>query len=163
MNKVIAAVLLLLPLAFPAAGEERKNFFDDPFVQATGAMPSCPKPEGPLLTQAEFREAAHVRAQHGTSCYLSGRCRLANSYLYDKEIVPRVKQYILRDGRFDDTSVWVLGQRRLVTLMGCVQTREQAEALEKSVLLVDDVMNVVNQLMVGTQGTPPYKPAAKTP
>jgi hypothetical protein len=40
-----------------------------------------------------------------------------------------------------------------------VQSREQAEAMEKSVLLVDDVMNVVNQLMVGTQGTPPYKPA----
>jgi hypothetical protein len=159
MNKAIAAVLLSLPLAVTAAGEERQNFFDDPFVQATGAMPSCPVPEGPLLTQAEFREAAHVRAQHGTSCHLSGRCRLANSYLYDKEIVPRVKQYIVRDGRFDNTSVWVLGQRRLVTLMGCVQTREQAEALEKSVLLVDDVMNVVNQLMVGTQGPPPYKPA----
>jgi hypothetical protein len=43
-----------------------------------------------------------------------------------------------------------------------VQSREQAEALEKSVLLVDDVMNVVNQLMVGTQGTPPYKPASST-
>jgi hypothetical protein len=159
MNKAVATLVLSLPLAFPVAGEERQNFFDDPFVQVTGAMPSCPVPEGPLLTQAEFREAAHVRAQHGTSCYYSGRCRLPNSYLYDKEIVPRVKQYILRDGRFGDTSIWVLGQRRLVTLMGCVQSREQAEALEKSVLLVDDVMNVVNQLMVGTQGAPPYQPA----
>jgi hypothetical protein len=162
MNKAISILVLLLPFALPAAGEERQNFFDDPFVQVTGAMPTCPVPEGPLLTQAEFREAAHVRAQHGTSCYYSGRCRLANSYLYDKEIVPRVKQYILRDGRFDNTSIWVLGQRRLVTLTGCVQSREQAEALEKSVMLVDDVMNVVNQLMVGTQGTPPYKPASST-
>jgi hypothetical protein len=160
MSKAFAILVLLLPIASLAAGEERQNFFDDPFVQVTGAMPSCPVPEGPLLTQAEFREAAHVRAQHGTSCHLSGRCRLANSYLYDKEIIPRVKQYIVRDGRFDNTSIWVLGQRRLVTLMGCVQTREQAEALEKSVLLVDDVMNVVNQLMVGTQGPPPYKPAS---
>jgi hypothetical protein len=159
MDKAFAILVLSLALAFPAAGEERQNFFDDPFVQVTAAMPPCPVPEGPLFTQAEVREAAHVRAQHGASCYYSGRCRLPNSYLYDKEIVPRVKQYILRDGRFDNTSVWVLGQRRMVVLMGCVQSREQAEAMEKSVMLVDDVMNVVNQLMVGTQGPPPYKPA----
>ena len=93
---------------------------------------------------------AHVRAQHGTSCHLSGRCRLANSYLYDKEIIPRVVQYIRLDGRFNDTSVWVLGERRMVTLMGCVKSQEQAAALEKSVELVDDVMGVINQLAVGT-------------
>ena len=159
MNKVLVILVLSLPVLVPAAAQERKNFFDDPFVQITGAMPGCPVPEGPLVTAAEFREAAHVRAQHGTSCYLSGRCRLSNSYLYDKEIVPRVRQYVVRDGRFDNTSVWVLGQRRLVTLMGCVPTREQADALVTSVQLVDDVMNVVNQLMIGTQGVPPYRPA----
>jgi osmotically-inducible protein OsmY len=97
-----------------------------------------------------------VRAQHGTSCYQSGRCRLPNSYLYDSEIIPRVQQYIRRDGRFDDTSVWVLGERRIVTLMGCVKTAAQAEQMEQAVLLVDDVMGVVNYLMVGTRGTPKY-------
>jgi osmotically-inducible protein OsmY len=98
-----------------------------------------------------------VRAQHGTSCYRVGRCRLPNSYLYDKEIIPRVQQYLRMDGRFDDTSVWVLGERRLVTLMGCVRTKEQAEQMEKTVLLVDDVMGVVNHLQVGTQGKPKYE------
>ena len=141
----------------PAAAQERKNFFDDPFLQATSAVPACPIPEGPLLTAEEARLVEHERVQHGTSCYLSGRCRLPSSYLYDKEIIPRVAQYIQRDGRFDDTSVWVMGQRRIVTLMGCVQSREQAETLERAAGLVDDVMNVVNQLMVGTQGRPPYR------
>jgi hypothetical protein len=145
----------------PAVAQERKNFFDDPFVQVTSAIKDCPVPEGPLMTQQVFRGAAHVRAQHGGSCYLSGRCRLANSYLYDKEIIPRTVQYIQRDGRFDDTSVWVLGQRRIVTLMGCVQSREQAEALVKWVTLMDDVMSVVDQTMVGSQGKPPYKPAGR--
>ena len=79
-----------------------------------------------------------------------GRCRLPNSYLYDAEIIPRVQRYIQQDGRFDDTSVWVLGERRLVTLMGCVQSQAQADALEKAVWLVDDVMGVINLLQVGT-------------
>lgn len=151
--------LLLLAtvlLAAAAAAQERRNAFDDPFLQVTSALPGCPAPRPPGFTEEEIRKEEHVRAQHGTSCYHSGRCRLPNSYLYDKEIIPRVKQYIERDGRFDDTSVWVLGERRIVTLMGCVRTPRQAVEMEKAVLLVDDVMGVVNQLMVGTRGRPPY-------
>lgn len=133
-----------------AAAVARTNAFNDPFVQVTNALPACPVPEGPLYTASEARELAHVRAQHGGSCYRVGRCRLPNSYLYDAEIIPRVQLYLREDGRFGDTSVWVLGERRLVTLMGCVQSPEQAEAMEKAVGLVDDVMGVVNLLQVGT-------------
>jgi hypothetical protein len=147
--------LVLACLAAPA--QERKNTFGDPFLQVTQALPGCPAPRPPGFTEEEVRKEAHVRAQHGTSCYRVGRCRLPNSYLYDKEIIPRVQQSIRMDGRFDDTSVWVLGERRLVTLMGCVKTKEQAEQMEKAVLLVDDVMGVVNYLQVGTQGKPRYE------
>jgi len=128
----------------------RTNAFNDPFVQVTGALPGCPVPEGPLYTEVEVRELAHVRSQHGGSCHRVGRCRLPNSYLYDAEIIPRVQRYIREDGRFDGTSVWVLGERRIVTLMGCVPTQEQSRALEQAVGLVDDVMGVVNLLSVGT-------------
>ena len=107
----------------------------------------------------EIRAEEHARAQHGTSCYASGRCRLPNSYLYDKEIIPRVQRYIRRDGRFGDTSVWVLGQRRIVTLMGCVKSTDQARQMEETVKLVDDVMLVVNELMVGTGEKPRYETA----
>jgi osmotically-inducible protein OsmY len=55
--------------------------------------------------------------------------------------------------------VWVLGERRLVTLMGCVQSREQAVEMEEAVALVDDVVGVINQLMVGTREEPRYKVA----
>lgn len=147
--------------AAPAAAQERRNWFDDPFVQATSALPGCPVPAPPGMTEEEMRAEAHVRAQHGTSCHRSGRCRLPNSYLYDKELVPRVAQYIRRDGRFEGTSVWLLGERRLVTLMGCVGSREQAEAMEKAVLLVDDVMGVVNLLDVGTAAQPRYRTAGR--
>jgi hypothetical protein len=150
------SLLVGLLLACTANAQERRNAFDDPFLQVTSALPGCPVPRPPGFTEEEVRKEAHVRAQHGTSCYRSGRCRLPNSYLYDKEIVPRVQQYIRMDGRFDDTSVWVLGERRLLTLMGCVRTARQKEEMERAVLLVDDVMGVVNQLMVGTREPPRY-------
>ena len=155
-----AWLVLSVALSIGAAGaQERRNWFDDPFVQVTAGLPGCPVPAPPGLTEEEMRAQAHVRAQHGTSCYRVGRCRLPNSYLYDKELIPRVVQYLRMDGRFDDTSVWVLGERRLVTLMGCVRTREQADAMEKAVLLVDDVMGVANFLGVGTVAAPRYRTA----
>jgi len=163
MKRAALAHLLAVAVAFamavaaapPSAAQAqqaaaRTNAFNDPFVQVTSALPQCPVPQGPLYTEAEVREFAHVRSQHGGSCHRVGRCRLPNSYLYDAEIIPRVQRYIRQDGRFDDTSVWALGERRLVTLMGCVQSSEQAEAMEKAVALVDDVMGVINLLQVGT-------------
>ena len=41
--------------------------------------------------------------------------------------------------------------------MGCVKTQEQALEMERTVTLVDDVMNVVNLLSVGTTGKPRYR------
>ena len=138
----------LLAVAAAAAAQERTNVFGDPFLPVTSAIAGCPAPRPPGVTAGELPGQAHVRAQHGTSCYQSGRCRLPNSYLYDREIIPRVQKYIRQDGRFDDTSVWVLGERRLVTLLGCVRSKEQSLELERAVGLVDDVMGVINKLEV---------------
>ena len=158
------ALLLLSLLAAGAAAEEpRRNAFDDPFLQVSSALPGCPVPRPPGFTEEEVRKEAHVRAQHGTSCWRTGRCRLPNSYLYDQEIIPRVRQYLRLDGRFDDSSVWVLGERRIVTLMGCVPTQEQSRALEQAVGLVDDVMGVVNLLAVGTAPAGIRYPVAPPP
>ncbi len=95
-----------------------------------------------------MRAEAHVRAERGTRCFQSGRCRLPNSYLYDKEIIPRVKLAIVADGRFSETSLWIEGQRRWVWLKGCVRTRAEAEALERLVRSIDDVEAVINELVV---------------
>ena len=152
----------LLALLFVAAGvtaappQARRNVFHDPFVALTAGLPACPVPEGPLYSEAEAREAAHDRSQRGVSCHLAGRCRLPNAYLYDKEIVPRVQIAVAADGGFATTSVWALGQRRVVWLKGCVASSAQAASLERLVRQLDDVEGVVNELMVGTRGTPPY-------
>lgn len=130
------------------AAEERANFFDDPFLQVTSAIADCPPQQGPLITRDEMRAQAHLRAERGTSCYQSGRCRLPNAYLYDKEIVPRVKKAILADGRFAQSSIWIEGRRRWVWLKGCVRKRSEADALERLVRNIDDVESVINELVV---------------
>ena len=143
----------------PAAAE-RRNWFDDPFVQATHGLPGCPVPDPPLLTAAEMQHETHWRAERGTSCFRSGRCRLPNAYLYDKEIVPRVVKAIDFAGTFADTTLWVEGQRRWVWLKGCVTSQAQADELERMVRLIDDVEAVIPQLIVGTAmppGTPVYR------
>jgi hypothetical protein len=153
----IIAPVLLAALGLAAHAQKTGNVFGDPFVQVTSAMAGCPVPRGPYITEEQARVQQHVRSQHGTSCYRVGRCRLPNSYLYDREIIPRVQTYIREDGRFNDTSLWVLGERRIVTVMGCVKSKEQALELERTLTLVDDVMTVVPMLMIGTEGKPPYR------
>ncbi|MBA2672423.1 BON domain-containing protein [Ramlibacter sp.] len=156
MKRVMLIAGLATAFCAAAVAQDKKNFFQDPFLRVTSAIPNCPMPEPPGMTEQELREAAHVRAQAGVSCHTSGRCRLANSYLYDKEIAPRMVQFIQRDGHYDDTSLWVLVERRYVYLKGCVKSPEQSAALERAAGTVDDVMGVVNELSVGTQEKPRY-------
>src|SRR3989442_5424580 len=144
---LIVAVAVAL-MGGPALADKRANYFNDPFVQITSGICDCPVPEGPMITESEMRTQAHVRIERGTRCFLSGRCRLPNSYLYDNEIIPRVEKAILADGRFADASLWAEGQSRWVSLKGCVRRKEQAEALEQLVRRLDDVEAVINQLVV---------------
>ena len=101
-----------------------------------------------MITPSEMRAEAHARTERGTRCFESGRCRLPNSYLYDQEIIPRVQKAILAAGRFAATSVWAEGQRRWVTLKGCVRTRAEADALVRLARSVDDVEAVIDELVV---------------
>jgi len=169
MNRKTAPLLLTLQLASAAvhaqaasAPDERKNWFDDPFIAATHGLPGCPIPDPPLLSEQEMQAEAHWRAERGTSCYKSGRCRLPNAYLYDKEIAPRVVKAIDAAGTFDDTTIWVEAQRRWIWLKGCVSTPAQAAELERMVRLIDDVEAVIPQLIVGTT-MPPGKPVYRLP
>ena len=156
--RALAVTAILAAACAGAAAQTATNHFDDPFLRATSAIPNCPVPEGPLYTQEQVRDQAHVRAQAGTSCFTSGRCRLPNAYLYDKEIAPRAVQYLQRDDRFATSSVWIVVQRRIVYLLGCAQSREQAATMEQSTALIDDVAGVVNWL--SAPGEAPKYPLA---
>jgi hypothetical protein len=155
---VLASMLLAAGTAFAAEPrvipEERANFFGDPFLQVTNAIPECPVPHGPEITREEMQRQTHVRAERGLRCYQEGKCRLANSYMYDKEIVERVGKAIRVDGRFAETSIWAEGQRRWVWLKGCVRRPEEAKAAEQLVRQVDEVERVYNELWVWKRGGP---------
>lgn len=160
LDKCIASAVVATAFAAPAPAQElKRNPFDDPFVAVTSGLPNCPVPEVPVFTDEQFRAEAHDRSQRGVSCWLAGRCRLHNAYLYDREIIPRVQKALTVSGRFSDTSVWALGQRRFVWLKGCVATADQAAEMERIVRNIDDVDGVQNELMVGSQGWPPYQVA----
>lgn len=156
---VLAALFVALPLgAAPDAPADRTNRFDDPFLRITSGLPRCPVPDAPGYTAQEAATEAHDRAQRGVSCWLAGRCRLPNAYLYDAEIIPRVRRALQADGRLGaTTSLWATGQRRFVWLQGCVTTAEEAAEAERIVRALDDVEGVVNQLMIGTDGPAPYR------
>ncbi|OYU98256.1 MAG: transporter [Burkholderiales bacterium PBB5] len=156
-----AGAALAQPAPLPPP-EALANRFNDPFVQATDGLAACPLPAPPGVTEAEFREQAHWRAQRGNSCWLAGRCRLPNAYLYDAEIIPRVARALQADGRFGaSSSVWAAGQRRWVWLQGCVASAEQAAQIVQRVRDIDDVEAVIDELMVGTAGPPPYRTAPR--
>jgi hypothetical protein len=145
---LVAAAFAVGALASPSLADDRKNWFDDPFARLTSGIADCPVPEGPLMTLAESRTEGHVRSERGTRCYLEGRCRLPNSYQYDKGIMALVRKSVSGDVRWKDTSVWALGQRRWIYLKGCVRTKEQSQDLEHWVKGVDDVDRVINELTI---------------
>jgi hypothetical protein len=139
-----------------AADDGVRNPFHDPFLQLTSGLAACTTPEEPVYGADELKALAHERSQRGVSCWLAGRCRLHNAYLYDAEIIPRVRIAVLDSQRFDDTSVWALGQRRHVWLKGCVRSDAQARELEATVRQLDDVEDVHLELSVGAALSAPY-------
>ena len=151
MSRESAAIVLALFV--PAFAVAQVTTEPDPFEQVTTDIANCPVPAPPSYENTasdafQRRFEAHWRGERGTSCYNSGRCRLPNAYLYDKEIIPRVQKALLADGRFADTSVWIEGQRRWVWLKGCVRTKSQSAAMEQLVRQIDDVEQVFNELVV---------------
>jgi hypothetical protein len=133
---------------------ERRNWFETPFDQALAGLPRCPRPEGPLITQAEMRQQAHGRIERGTSCWLAKKCEDSNVYRRDPEIQQRVLQAIRSDESFAQSSVWVTTERRYVTLQGCASSVEVKSRLLARVRAVEGVEQVFDQLIVGTAGKP---------
>jgi hypothetical protein len=138
------------------SGEREGNLFHEPFFQLSDKIASCKPPRGPWWTAEEAKADIHWRSQSGVSCYLAGKCRLMNSYLYDPDIAERVKAVFERDFRFEDSSVWAHVQRRFVTLMGCVKDESQKSALIAAMQGIDDVNQVIDQLTIGPAAAPKY-------
>jgi hypothetical protein len=149
-----AAFALACRAADPPADVERRNWFDTPFDQAVAGATDCPRPQGPLITAEEMRQQAHGRIERGTSCWLAKKCEDSNVYRRDPEIQTRVLQAIRIEPLAARSSIWVMTERRYVTLQGCVDSTRVRRILIERVRKTDGVDGVFDQLIIGTQRPP---------
>lgn len=152
-----ATLLLILACGAACAAEERRNWFDDPFAQATQGLARCPVPDGPLMTEKEMRLESHGRSERGTRCWIEKKCDSPNAYKYDKPINENVRTRLAGDPRFKDSTVWVRTLRGFVFLQGCVRTKKQHDQMIGAVGALPRVDRVIDELQIGTGGKPPYK------
>lgn len=156
MSALRLLLAVTLTCAATAQGQERRNWFNDPFEQATRGLRGCPVPEGPLLTEAEHRREAHYRIERGTSCWLAKKCDEPNAYQLDHEINATAAAALHARGRLRDTSLWVITQRRFVFVQGCVRDPAQIRLVVDAVRSDARVEHVQPEVLVGAHGRPPY-------
>jgi hypothetical protein len=146
------AVLMFISLNASADDETRMNRGNDPFMHVSNAVAHCAAPRGPFETQQEWLGEAHYRIERGNSCWIAGRCRLSNSYDYDKEIADSVTRRLNSLNASmqwrEKTSLWLTLQRRFIYIDGCV-TRDFDRARFVSALSeTADVERVIDRMTV---------------
>lgn len=115
---------LLAHSAVAQADDTRANRGNDPFLHVSSAIAGCEAPRGPFETEQEWLDEGHYRIERGNSCWIAGRCRLSNSYDYDREIAASVTRRLNSLNASmqwrEKTSLWLTIQRRFIYLDGCV-------------------------------------------
>ena len=131
------------------AGEPRANHGHDPFFQVSSAVASCPTPLGPLQTEQEWLADSHYRIERGNSCWWEGRCRLSNSYLYDKEIDEAAKRRLTNIEPSthwrEHTTIWLMLQRRFIYVQGCVAPDFDKQTFLSELRKTADVERVIDE------------------
>lgn len=150
LHRMVAMLSFVLMALAPAVAADTglKNWFNDPFIQVRNALPACPLPLGPMMTEDDARKESHWRVERGTSCWLAGQCSKPNSYAYDHDISKAVAARFARMPAFARSSLWLTFQRRFVWVEGCTDDPAvTASALEAFVRAEPDVERVIVDLM----------------
>jgi hypothetical protein len=149
----------LLAVAPARAGEELRNWFDDPFFALTSALADCPLPLGPYMTEAERRVQAHHRAEKGTTCWLAKEpdCERANAYGYDREIADEIRRAAPGSRAFADSSLWVTVQGRVVYIEGCAQSASAEQEIEAFVRALPHVQQAIAIVRTDPHARAPYR------
>jgi hypothetical protein len=147
------------------ADDLRSNRGNDPFFQISKAIPACPAPLGPLETEQEWINEAHYRIERGNSCWVEGRCRLSNSYRYDAEIAEAVQRRLsmisLATQWREQSSLWLLLQRRFIYVQGCVSPGFDKEKFLAELAKTADVDKVIDNTITDPKARPlPYPASA---
>jgi hypothetical protein len=147
------------------ADELLANRGNDPFFQVSTSIARCPEPLGPLTTPQEWLDDAHYRIERGNSCWIEGRCRLSNAYLYDAEIAESVQRR-LQNINFtthwrEKSTLWLMLQRRFVYVEGCVSPDFDKSRFLFELEKTADVDKVIDNTITDLSTRPlPYKTRA---
>jgi len=161
-----AALGLCLSLTFvvsAAQGEEQRiNRGHDPFFQISKAIDDCPVPLGPLETEQEWLADSHYRIERGNSCWIEGRCRLSNAYLYDKEIAEAVQRRLANINAAthwrEQSTLWLTLQRRFIYVQGCIGSGFDKQTFLSELAKTADVERVIDDTTTQPRAAQlPYK------
>jgi hypothetical protein len=159
------ALVALVGSALPAHAQELRNWFNDPFAQVSSAIPNCPVPLGPLVTEAQRREQSHHRAEKGTTCWLAHQCDKPNYYAYDAEIAERLKAALAKSSLLAHTSLWITVQGRVIFIEGCVRSEAAGARLESLAHAIPYVQQAIANVYVpgARLAKPHYRLLNETP
>ena len=133
-----------------------KNWFNDPYFPLVQDVQHCPVPRGPFMTEAEMRAESHSRIERGTTCWMTGRCKEPNAYLYDAGIGAAIRERFTGDPALRGMSLWITVKRRFVWVEGCASDASRIPKLEAMFRAVPDVEQVLVNVMQGVDGKPHY-------
>ena len=151
------ALAVLASTCLAQAGEELRNWFNDPFFQISAGIPDCPTPAGPFVTESERRVQAHRRAEKGTTCWLARECERPNAYAYDPDIATALQAEMRNRNPFPDTTLWVTVQGRVLYIEGCVTQASEIAELEALARALPHVQQAIAIVRIGPSGPAPYK------
>lgn len=139
-----------------APAEDPLNWFGDPFIQLSRAVPSCPEPLGPRITMAQRRMQARHRAERGTTCWLQGDCEQPNDYGYDAQIANEIQVRWRDDPARSDSTIWLTVQGRVVYFEGCVRDQALGAELERFGRFLPHVMRSLAVVALPGDRRAPY-------
>jgi len=151
------AILLLLASPHALAGEELRNWFNDPFVQLVAHDPTCPVPAGPFVTERERLAQSHRRAEKGTSAWLAGKAERSKAYAYDPDIAAALKAAVQTNVRFKAGALWATVQGRVVYLEGCLASESEVRELEATVRALPYVQQAIALVRTDPKTEVPYR------
>jgi hypothetical protein len=169
MNRLIkprlASLLIVIGVAHVHAEPARVNRGHDPFFQISNAIAACPTPLGPLETQKEWLDDSHYRIERGNSCWIEGRCRLPNAYLYDAEIAEAVARRLasvnVATHWREQSTLWLTLQRRFIYVQGCVAPGFDKQTFLTELAKTADVDRVIDDTTPNPHAASlPYKTLA---
>jgi hypothetical protein len=144
------------------AGDSLQNRGHDPFFQISSAIANCPEPLGPRVSEAEWKGESHHRVEHGSDCWLEGRCRLPSAFEYDDEIAESARRRLqwLSSSlpAWQHSTLWVTVYERWIVVQGCVANDFPSGAFFSALREVPDVLDVSDETTAHPQRKLPYRP-----